>query len=505
MPPFKAVESDECPNPWGFTHDPRLSPEDTQTIEHWVAGGAPGGDPLDAAPLIDPPSTDLDGANQEIHPPGAHTTALAGAKQDEFVCFSLDPALAEDGWLEGLQVLPDRKEVVHHVLVGIDHLGQTAETADAQGLYPCFGGFGITDVTFVGGWVPGASPIEFPAHTAIKVQAGARILLQMHYHLIEEAIDDGTGIALKWGEDAPVRKASIDLIGNAPEKNEAGYGLQDGPNDPDGTPTFFIPKNVSDHTETMKYPIFSASTRAQEVFLVGNHMHYVGQDMRLWFEDSNSASSCLLHTPEWDFNWQLLYHYDVDNHNAPLIQPGSTLWMQCQFNNTLANPGVVQVLAESGLTEPVDVGLGSGSLDEMCLALFGTVPTVQFDVDNETHKGTMTSEITIDGSAPFSCDGPASFRVDPDRSMHGVAACGIPVDDTIITVEIPLEGTRDTNTASGTAEIRIVDVADGEESFTVAWTGTFQDSALEVVFEDELLVMEMTLQWATTLQLAPQY
>jgi hypothetical protein len=47
--------------------------------------------------------------------------------------------------------------------------------------------------------------------------------------------------------------------------------------------------------------------------------------------------------------------------------------MQCQYDNTLDNPGVVRALADAGLTEPVNVNLGEGSLDEMCIGIFGVV------------------------------------------------------------------------------------------------------------------------------------
>lgn len=47
--------------------------------------------------------------------------------------------------------------------------------------------------------------------------------------------------------------------------------------------------------------------------------------------------------------------------------------MQCEYDNTLDNPGVRRALDDAGLEVPVNVGLGEGSLDEMCVGIFGVV------------------------------------------------------------------------------------------------------------------------------------
>ena len=40
MPPFMAQESEECANPWGWEHDPRLSPDEIALLAEWDAAGA---------------------------------------------------------------------------------------------------------------------------------------------------------------------------------------------------------------------------------------------------------------------------------------------------------------------------------------------------------------------------------------------------------------------------------------------------------------------------------
>jgi len=486
MPPFYAQETDECPNPWGFAKDTRLTEDEKDAIAAWAADGAPLGDPETAAPLPVAPSLDLKDSDLEIFPLGQYTTPVAGAVEDEFVCLSIDPDLSEQQWLEAFQVLPQDLTVVHHVLVGIDATGASASLTDANGVYPCFGGFGIP-ATFIGGWIPSASPTDFPPESAVRVPAGARIVLQMHYHLAAEEHSDGTGVALRWAEGTPVREAQVGLQGNAGQQNADGTGLQPGPNDT-GEPSFFIPAGVEGHTETMYFDEFGEFLREVEIFLVANHMHYVGTDMRMWLErgdqspEPNGTEACLLHTPEWDFDWQQFYYYDTTL-AAPTLYPGDKLWLRCEFDNTLDNDGVVQALLDAGLEDPVDVGLGDGSLDEMCIAILGFTNAVNMKVDDETHAGPLAMQAT---SPAFGfddpCNGPTSVQVTADGAISGLAACGLDVLGLLATIEISFSGTdHGDGTASGDLAVSAIGVAGGG---AVAWNGTYAGDVLNITIDN---------------------
>ena len=90
--------------------------------------------------------------------------------------------------------------------------------------------------------------------------------------------------------------------------------------------------------------------------------------------EGEDAEACLLQTPDWDFDWQQFYFYDAASGAAPRVSGGDTLVLTCTYNNTLDNPGVQKALQEYGYTEPVDISLGEGSLNEMCIALIGVIP-----------------------------------------------------------------------------------------------------------------------------------
>ena len=61
------------------------------------------------------------------------------------------------------------------------------------------------------------------------------------------------------------------------------------------------------------------------LLVIGTHMHYVGREMSIRVERETTAngdppSECLIATPEWNFNWQRGYQYDVPIDKLPRLQ-----------------------------------------------------------------------------------------------------------------------------------------------------------------------------------------
>jgi mono/diheme cytochrome c family protein len=470
MPPFMAEETEECANPWGWKHDPRLTDEEIALLALWAELDAPIGEPDPNNPIPPPVEPGLEGTVDTAFPAGAYTTSPFGETTDEFLCFSVDLGLTESKWLNALEVIPDNREVVHHVLVSLDPTGSSAALADENGLYDCFGGTG----TFVGAWVPGSAPIEFPAHTAFEMPPGARVTMQMHYHLLPDPEVDQTGIAVRWADRPPVRAASFNLFGNAIAQLPDGSGLQPGEDDPDGEAAFLIPAGSEAHEEVMWTSMLDQALDPREVFLAGNHMHYIGSGMRVRVERGEAAPAeaediCLLETPRWDFEWQQFFNYPTDTTGGPTLYPGDDLWLECTYDNSLENPAVARALAESGLSDPIDVTVGEGSLDEMCVFLMGTVPAVPLTVEGETHAGEATLAIQstafgLDGP----CDGVASLRAEEDGTIEGALSCGFALGALRATAVIDITASADaTGNLNGEAALRVVDVT-GSMSGTVS-------------------------------------
>ncbi len=364
MPPWGALETDECQPAHSWRDDTRLSDEQKQLLADWVSAGTPEGDPANAVALPEPPSLELADVSAVLQSPSPFTV---GGTEDSFVCMVVDPGHQQDVWVTGVQIIPDNTEVVHHVLTYIDKNAASDALVDAEGKFPCPGGFvSLNGTTQISTWVPGGVPTETPPDVGFSMPVGSRVIMAYHYHPTGAGDEiDQSSVALRWTEDEPAIKAYMGVIGAIFDDD----GIEPGPNDPGGVPGFSIPANVADHTETLSFAIPDIVPPI-DVFTLGTHMHYVGVDMKIWIE-RDGEELCWLQTPRWDFNWQRLYDVDAPIGQLPKVQGGDVIKMRCTYDNTLDNPFLVKALAEQGLSEPIPVGVGESSLDEMCAMLFG--------------------------------------------------------------------------------------------------------------------------------------
>lgn len=367
MPPWHAVETDACQPPHGFKHDARLSDELKAMFQAWSDNGAPEGDPSLAAPLPTPPSLDLPDPSATAIMASGVTVEKLDNTLDFFNCLSIDPGNETDVFVTGLQLIPGNRKIVHHVLIYVDEAAESAGWAN--GIKPdCGGSSGLSGkAPLVSGWVPGGLPMEVPADVGIALPAGARLVLNVHYHATGAGPeqDDATGLALRWTTEQPEWVSMFSLLG-APG---------------DGTPLsgpFVIPADTTDHVEEFEWKVtgpgntdFPDSVEAR-LWAVAAHMHKVGVDLRVWVEDRDSgAETCLLETPRWDFDWQRVYEVDRPLGDMVRLKSGDTIRVRCVYDNTIQNPGVQEALAEVGLDAPIDVQLGEETLDEMCIGAIG--------------------------------------------------------------------------------------------------------------------------------------
>lgn len=390
MPPFLAAETADCKPRFGFKDDLRLTNDELAVLDAWAEAGAPEGNPATAAPLPTPPTLELTDAEVNITIPSPITVE---GSTDRFVCFSLTPDLAplalagpeaallgEQVLVDAVQVRPGNAGIVHHVLVYTDAEGESAAMAGDQGYYDCFGGPGLSRPSLVVAWAPGATPIQAPEGVAMAIPSTGRLVMQVHYHPTgAPQTDSATSLQLrKYSAGIPEYIASMSLVGNARDASAGGMGLQPGPNDGDEA-EFKIPAGAQNHTETMRL-LIPDDGPPNYIWAVGTHMHYVGTDMRIGITraapGAEPAEECLLQTPDWDFNWQRGYLYDVPIAQAPTARGGDVINLHCTYDNSMQNPFVAQALQQQGLAEPRDVVLGEATLDEMCLGVFGIAQKV---------------------------------------------------------------------------------------------------------------------------------
>ncbi|MGB1700044.1 MAG: hypothetical protein ACPHRO_08835 [Nannocystaceae bacterium] len=254
-------------------------------------------------------------------------------------------------------MLPGNTEIAHHVLLFIDPSGASASWEDGI-LEDCGGGPGVSDATLIGGWVPGSFPVLPPEGVGIEFPAGARMIFNYHYHATgSPQSDDSTALALRYSTTPPEWLSFFELVG-AP-----GVGTLQ-------TEPFLIEAGAKDHEEVAEWVIPDFGDLDVRVWSTTNHMHKVGVDMQTSVI-RGGEEECLVQTPSWDFNWQRSYAYDVPIGESVQVESGDIVRVRCTYDNTLDNPSVLEALAEVGATEPMDVVLGEGTLDEMCLAGVG--------------------------------------------------------------------------------------------------------------------------------------
>jgi hypothetical protein len=373
MPPWGQDNTEECEPRHGFKDDPRLTDDELDLVHAWIDSGKPEGDPTTAAPVPAPPELTLDDADLRLTTSPIEITP----GKDQFWCFVLDPGFEQSVFIDASQIVAGNESIVHHVLLYIDETGAAAAKAGDDGRYPCFGGPGLSQPTLISAWAPGVPPAVLPPEIAMQIPAGAKLVMNVHYHPTGDVqVDPGTSVDFRYVTGAPQYFGQLLLMGNFSGPLGGGMGLQPGPNDSTDTPEFRIPAGAVGHTETMLFRL-PPDIPELRLWSAGTHMHYVGTDMLLGLQRSEPeagtgvTAECLIQTPHYNFEWQRGYSYDAAFDDLPTARGGDILYMRCTYDNSLGNPHVAAALAEQGLSEPVDVYLGEETLDEMCLGVYG--------------------------------------------------------------------------------------------------------------------------------------
>ncbi len=191
MPPWKPVNAHGV-----FQGERTLTDQEIQTISQWVDAGSPEGAAADLPEPISFPETWSAGTpNVVLQPTGAYN--IPSRSDDIYRCFPIPVNTDADVFVRGYEILPGNRAVVHHVLLFIDEKGSSVDldAADPGPGYTCFGGAGFFDgLGGLGAWVPGSSPQTFPLGTGVRIPAGARVVMQVHYSLSQLARTAGASL-----------------------------------------------------------------------------------------------------------------------------------------------------------------------------------------------------------------------------------------------------------------------------------------------------------------------
>ncbi len=319
--------------------------------------------------------------------PAAYTpSAPYGAGTDDYRCFLLDPELVDDEWLTGTTVQPGNPEVVHHVIlfqVPPDQI-EAAEAIDAeedgQG-WTCFGGTGLDrfenldDAPWLGAWAPGGEESVRKPGYGVKLRAGSRIIMQVHYNLLAGTQPDVSATQLRLSPGDRDMEQLHTMLMPAPVELPCRAAYADGPLcdrdaamldvlkrfGAEGSSTanalHFLcggqpdPGQVQRCTRTVREPM--------TIHASGGHMHLLGRQIRIETNPGTPQAETVLDIPVWDF----------DDQGARDIEPvsleaGDTVKVTCKHVQQLRD----ELASFEGQPDRYVVW-GEGTTDEMCLGM----------------------------------------------------------------------------------------------------------------------------------------
>jgi len=340
MPPWKPVAGHG-----DFAAVRRLSDAEIALIARWVEAGAPEGDPRDLPAPREFPATWSLGPPDVLLAPAANF-AVPPSHQDLYRCFAIPTDFKEDRWVTAAEVIPGNRKIVHHVLTYIDTEGRSLALDEAEpGLgYTCFGGPGFPSAGGLGGWAPGAPPTRMPDRVGMRLPAGARVVVQVHYHNHGARVEnDRTAIGLYFAKGPIDKRVRVIPIVNR---------------------HFLIPAGAARHEVEASFTL--PSRWNLHAIAVAPHMHLLGREMKVTATYPDGTVRPLIYIDDWDFNWQGAYTYAT-----PVPLPGGTrIDLRAIYDNSAGNP-------RNPNSPPKDVRWGEGTDDEMCIAF------IRFTVDAE--------------------------------------------------------------------------------------------------------------------------
>ncbi len=317
--------------------------------------------------------------------PGDYTPkAPTGVGTDDYRCFLLDPALTQDAFITGFNVLPGNPDVVHHVILfrAPPDKVRAAEQLDAaspgQG-WTCFGDSGVgggmgqmlDNAPWLGAWAPGGAESVGSPDRGTPLPKGSRIVMQVHYNLLAGTSPDRSAAQIRVSDRkdlTPIRTVLVPAPVELPCRPGKNAKLCD--------------RDAAYQDLTMRFghaaatanllhllcgeikagPVQSCLRYVKEpetVRGVAGHMHLLGKSIKVETNPGTPRARTILDIPVWDFDDQ------GSRAIKPVkLKPFDTVRVTCRHGQGLRD----RLPAFEGTTEKY-VMWGEGTTDEMCLAM----------------------------------------------------------------------------------------------------------------------------------------
>ena len=368
MPPWKPA-----PGVGRFLGERRLSEDEVDLIQRWVAAGAPEGDP-DRVP--EPPSwpdgwmrgtPDLVVTMDAPYP-------LPAAGEDVYRNFVVPVPTIRTRFVQAIELRPATTRGIHHARVLVDRSGSARRLAAADPV-PGYDDRHVDrarppDGHFLG-WAPGTVPNEVPDHLAWRLEPGADLVLKTHL--------------VPRGEPTPVQVSVGFFFADAPPTATPAVVQL-------GSQTIDIPAGVPDHVVEDRYRL----PAAVDLLAVYPHAHFLARQVEAYAILPAGARRPLIRIDDWDFAWQDEYRY-VEPVRLPA---GTVVAMRFVFDNSARNPN-------NPSRPPRRVRFGPRSTDEMAELMLQVLPA-----DPAAHPGLVgdaarhVARIVLAGSRLALADAP---------------------------------------------------------------------------------------------------
>ena len=313
-----------------FEDERRLTTREIQTIQDWVAHGAPKGASaqLPVAPSF---AEGWQLGKPDLIVAASRPFVVPASGPDLFWNFVLTPKIDTRRYVRAIEIRVGNPRLLHHANLVIDRTGALSTRSDGfpgmelaleRSVFDLDGHFLF--------WKPGSIPYSEPDGFSWALNPGNNLVLNAHIQPSgkEEMLQPSVGLYFT-------------------NKPPAHFPLliqleHDGVLDiPPGRRDFVI-------SDDFRLPL------AVDVLAVYPHAHYLGKLLEAYATLPDGSRKWLIRIPDWNLNWQAIYRY-----RKPLFLPkGSVISMRYHYDNSAANP-------RNPNRPPKRVRAGNDATDEM--------------------------------------------------------------------------------------------------------------------------------------------
>ena len=310
-----------------FSNDRSMPQSEIDTLTQWVDQGAKEGSVKDAPkPAEFASGWAIGQPDLVVEMPQAVTIPAKGTVEYSWIV--VPTKLAEDRWIDSVEVRPGARDQVHHiVLYSRDKDSKFMANAqpgvpfnppgrqgtppprkdEGKGFFEFQ--FNPAGVEIQGLYVPGGVPYTCKPGQARLLKAGSDIVFQMHYTSNGKEAVDQSRVGFRFSKTKPNERVFNTFIANPYLQIAAGDA------------------NAEVH---------SALTLPMDVTLLSMnpHTHVRGKAFRYQVTYPTGESEVLLDVPKFDFNWQLSYYLQ-----QPKVLPkGTKIETIAWYDNSPNNP-----------------------------------------------------------------------------------------------------------------------------------------------------------------------